>query len=104
MPEAFFLSDHAARSLITASAWAYRFPNGRSASVIPDPRPEHPFRFEMELTEADGTTITLAGQTTAQVEAKLAEFAEPPAAAVDLMAALKASIERARAARTATDN
>lgn len=96
-----YLTDSISR---TSQWWRYEFPNGRSVTVIPDPRPDQPFRFEMELSEADGTTITLGGQTTAQVEGKLAEFAEPPAAAVDLMAALKASIERARAARAANDN
>jgi hypothetical protein len=33
--------------------WLYRFPSGRTASVIPDPRPEHPFRFEVQVGDEE---------------------------------------------------
>jgi hypothetical protein len=49
--------------------WLYRFPNGRSASVIP--ALHHPFRFEIQVD--DDQPIT--GLTTEQVEAKLTALA-----------------------------
>jgi hypothetical protein len=56
--------------------WLYRFPNGREVSVIIDPRPHSPFRFEIQL---DHNEIA-PGLTTEQVEAHLAEIAALPAA------------------------
>jgi hypothetical protein len=60
--------------------WEYRFPNGHDASVIPDPRPEYPFRFEVESTDPDdiGAGRIAAGLTTEQVEAKLSKLAGLP--------------------------
>jgi hypothetical protein len=55
--------------------WLYKFPNGRGASVISDPRPEQPFRFEMEVDNAEGGTTILPCLTTEQVEANLRELA-----------------------------
>lgn len=53
------------------NGFAYDFPNGHTASVIPDPH--EPMRFEVEI---DGSTrLTFAGLTTEQAEAKLAETA-----------------------------
>lgn len=53
--------------------WLYKFPNGKSASVIPDPDTDRPFRFEMEV---DGDSYqTFPGLTTGEVEAKLTELA-----------------------------
>lgn len=58
--------------------WAYRFPNGRRASVIPDLH--EPFHFEVEYDGEDGM-FTAPGLTTAEVEAKLTEVAGLPALA-----------------------
>jgi hypothetical protein len=60
--------------------WEYRFPNGHDASVIPDPRPEHPFRFEIESTDPDDISSgrIVANLTTGQVEAKLTKVAGLP--------------------------
>lgn len=53
--------------------WLYRFPNGKEASVVPDPRPQCPFRFEL-LVDVDQEPTP--GLTTAEVEAKLTELAQ----------------------------
>jgi hypothetical protein len=68
--------------------WTYEFPNGHSASVIPDPRPASPFRFEVEssdpqdvITNPITTTVgagVVCGLTTDEVEAKLAKLAALP--------------------------
>ena len=72
---------HLADSQDTPNYWwrLYRFPNGRSVSVIVDPRPQHPFRFEASGDSADGGAFLAAGLSTAEVEAKLAEIAALPA-------------------------
>jgi hypothetical protein len=62
-------------------SWSYDFPNGHSASVVPDPhRTEHPFRFEVWSTDpADDSRGNVAGGlTTDQVEAKLHQIAWLP--------------------------
>jgi len=51
--------------------WLYAFPNGRKASVVPDPRPGAHLRFEVQV---DGEQPT-PGLTTEQVESRLAEIA-----------------------------
>jgi len=94
-----YLSDHVTTQVIPATVWTYEFPNGRTASVIPDPHT--PLTFELLASDDPRPHGAL---TTDQVRAKLTELAESPAVAVDLMAPLKASIERARADRAATDN
>lgn len=67
---AFDLSRYLADQHHTGSTWwLYRFPSGRSASVEPDARPEHPFRFEVQVDDQQ----PMSGLTSDQVEAKLAE-------------------------------
>lgn len=72
-----FLTD----SQTVPSFWhRYEFPNGHSASVIVDPRPQHPFRFEVESSDPDdiGRGGIVPGLSTSEVEAKLAEIAALP--------------------------
>ena len=65
-----------ADSSIAPSWWhIYKFPNGRAASVIVDPR--YPFRFEVEYDGLDGKFIA-PGLSTDEVEAKLAAIAALP--------------------------
>jgi hypothetical protein len=56
----------------------YRFPNGRTVSVIVDPRPHLPFRFEVEYDDLNGM-VTASGLSTGEVETKLASVAALPA-------------------------
>jgi hypothetical protein len=61
----------------------YEFPNGHSASVVLDQRQDkNPFRFEVESSHPDdeGRGGIVAGLSTAEVEAKLAEIAALPTA------------------------
>lgn len=68
--------------------WTYEFPNGHSASVIPDPCSANAFRFEVEssdpqdvITNPVTTTVgagVVCGLTTDEVEAKLAKLAALP--------------------------
>jgi hypothetical protein len=57
--------------------WTYEFPNGHTASVIADPRPANPFRFEVLSSDpADtGQGRVIARLTSEEVEAKLAKLA-----------------------------
>lgn len=76
------VSRYLTDSQTVPSFWRrYEFPNGHSVSVIVDPRPQHPFRFEVESTDpADvGRGGIVAGLSTAEVEAKLAGVAALPA-------------------------
>lgn len=61
--------------------WLYKFPNGHTASVIPDR--SHTFRFEIESSDpADLPARTLRGLSTEQVEKKLTAIRDlPPAEA-----------------------
>lgn len=61
----------------TYRSWFYEFPNGHRASIIVDWRT--PFRFEIQAPEAvAGPGGILAGLTSEQVEAKLAEISALP--------------------------
>lgn len=73
-----YLHDSAARPSLW---WAYRFPNGHDATVIPDPHyRERPFLFEVESTDPDdlGSGRVVAGLTSEQVVAKLERLAGLP--------------------------
>lgn len=56
--------------------WLFRFPNGRTVSVVPDPHPDALFRFEIQVDNAEPVGYL----TTGQVEAKLAAVYALPAA------------------------
>lgn len=59
--------------------WRYRFPNGYTASVIPDLH--QPFRFEVARYSVDDVEEEVtSGLSTAEVEAKLAAIYNLPAA------------------------
>lgn len=81
-------SKHLADSCFDGSRiwWTYEFPNGHAASVIPDPRPEHPFRFEIESSDPDdlGRGRILSNLDTNAVEWKLAKLAALPRNEEDL--------------------
>lgn len=63
--------------------WTYEFPNGHSASVVPDPH--RPFRFTVESTDPQDVAAnpvrtttgvgTVSSVTTDEVEAKLTRLA-----------------------------
>jgi hypothetical protein len=61
--------------------WAFRFPNDHTASVVPDPRADQLFRWEVLSSDpADaGRGGVVSGLSTAEVEAKLAAIYNLPA-------------------------
>lgn len=61
----------ATRHVIPATTWFFEFPNGRSASLIPDLHT--PARFELLI---DGDPTAISGLTTEQAQAKLRELAD----------------------------
>lgn len=72
-----YLIDSATTS---TSWWRYEFPNGHSASVIPEFHSTAPFRFEVMSTDPDdrGRGGVVGDLGTGAVEAKLAKLAGLP--------------------------
>lgn len=73
-----FMSQYLVAEATGGSSWVYRFPNGCTASVVPDRH--RPFRFEVQCVDPANTSHggVFAGLSTAEVEARLVAICNFP--------------------------